>query len=81
MFNDDCFCREYLNGGYYVIVGRNVKIIFRLLFGVNIKYSGFNLFIEVIGKYLIINFKINIFWILYYRLLFICNKIKRICLY
>lgn len=50
MFNDDCFCREYLNGGYYVIVGRDVKIIFRLLFSVNIKYSGFNLFIEVIGK-------------------------------
>lgn len=50
MFNDDCFCREYLNGDYYVIVGRDVKIIFRLLFGVNIKYSGFNLFIEVIGK-------------------------------
>eukprot|EP00105_Crassostrea_gigas_P034222 XP_019918370.1 PREDICTED: zinc metalloproteinase nas-14 [Crassostrea gigas] len=50
MLNDDRFCREHLNGGYYVTVGRDAKIIFRSSPGANIKHSGFNLSIEAIGK-------------------------------
>lgn len=55
MLNDDRYCREHPNGGYYVTVGRNAKIIFRSSSGANIKHSGFNLSIEAIGKYLTIN--------------------------
>lgn len=81
MLNDDRYCREHPNGGYYVTVGRNAKIIFRSSSGANIKHSGFNLSIEAIGKYLTINPKINIFWILHHRPSSICNKIKRTCPY
>lgn len=79
MLNDDRFCRKHPNGGYYVTVGRDAKIIFRSSSGATIKYGGFNLSIEAIGKQFTIKSYNQFILDLHHRPSSIYNKIKRTC--